>query len=636
MRQHLLPALLIVVLALTAASPAAAQDALRTSKDIVVEAIPAPRTAAPGGAVKLMYTIFNYEETDERVRLRIDEDGGWQVVDPAVAAQEFVVDALDVLEGELYVRASESAPTGQRQRIRLLVEVVRTPGLAVGQNYVSIVKRGSASPDAPSVEGSTTVGLSGIGGKADRATAFTMATTFARESSLTVAYERGLRDSFSSYRYEQDAARITGAVRHGGWGVSFGNAVSSPGHAVVGPSVRGVGASVRHLTGTLVTDLVVAQPTIIGGASAGHLIRGRAGFRTKPLTVALTASDFRRPAGGYTTLSTVQTTVLDADAQEQVTFAHLLSSTAFANRVQGAGLEAEFQPSSAHRAVVRAGNLWLSNTRGTQISARVAEASHTFSTPAATLSTRWRQTPPTLAGISIPGDELALDGSVRVRGGMRVVGSAYRNATETVVSQLLWRSAGASVGAGYANGARLVEARLNVRDVGHASTTVRRTITVHGGVPVGSLMFGGNVDVGQQHSTGERAFVGFYRGDVRWVGNAGTASFSVTHSDIAGVVRQRADVMTSLHLGGWELAGGGWATRGYAVGGRPGVWGTVGMPIGFDSLVTLGLDYAPATWTGEPSLRGLIAIRKSFSLPLPFAMQEAASRPERSRGDSGD
>jgi hypothetical protein len=73
-----------------------------------------------------------------------------------------------------------------------------------------------------------------------------------------------------------------------------------------------------------------------------------------------------------------------------------------------------------------------------------------------------------------------------------------------------------------------------------------------------------------------------------------------------------------VKVGALELAGGAWVTRGYAVGGRPGAWTSVGFPIGFDALLTVGIDYTPLTWTGDPSLRGMMTVRKRFSLPMPF------------------
>jgi hypothetical protein len=70
------------------------------------------------------------------------------------------------------------------------------------------------------------------------------------------------------------------------------------------------------------------------------VVRGRAGVRTPQLTLALSASDFGRPAGGYTTLSTLQTTVVDLDTEEQLEFERRLTASAASNRVQGLGVDA--------------------------------------------------------------------------------------------------------------------------------------------------------------------------------------------------------------------------------------------------------------------------------------------------------
>jgi hypothetical protein len=63
------------------------------------EIIPVPRAAAPGGVVKLMYTIFSYEDSDQRVRLRMDADSGWQLLDSEAADREILVEACTCKAG---------------------------------------------------------------------------------------------------------------------------------------------------------------------------------------------------------------------------------------------------------------------------------------------------------------------------------------------------------------------------------------------------------------------------------------------------------------------------------------------------------------------------------------------------------
>jgi hypothetical protein len=59
----------------------------------------------------------------------------------------------------------------------------------------------------------------------------------------------------------------------------------------------------------------------------------------------------------------------------------------------------------------------------------------------------------------------------------------------------------------------------------------------------------------------------------------------------------------------------------------PGAWTSIGLPVGFDSLLTLGGDYAPLTWIGEPTLRGTITVRKRFAIPVPFVRGTPLGRP---------
>jgi hypothetical protein len=85
-----------------------------SSKDMEAEVIPVPRAVAPGGVVKLMYSIFSYEDTDQRVRLRVDAGPGWRLLDPEIAEREILVEAWEIVEGELYVMAPEEAPALRR------------------------------------------------------------------------------------------------------------------------------------------------------------------------------------------------------------------------------------------------------------------------------------------------------------------------------------------------------------------------------------------------------------------------------------------------------------------------------------------------------------------------------------------
>jgi hypothetical protein len=593
-----------------------------SNNDFEVELTPVQRSAPPGGAVRLHFSIVNLQETDVRLRLRVVGGPGWKLVDPEVERREWFIQRLNWIQDEIDLALPNDAPVGERQLVRLLVEEVGGLSEIEARNYVSVSKRGGAKPGVPIVAGSSTFGLSqlGAGGldAAQRSRALTFSSKFGPKSNFSFSYDRGLEENLSNYRYEEAQTRITGNVRHAGWDASFGNYVAAQGNALTGPFVLGRGVSVKRPAGRLLTELVVSQPNTISGLAGGHLVRGRAGMRTPKLTVAIAASDFGRRAGGYTTTSSVQTTVLDSATQEELDFERRVTTSSASNRAQGLGLDTEFRPASAHRMSFRTGGLWLSNAAGDHMSAPVGEASYGLSTKWATLNTRWRDMPPTVTGISIQGDDLGLDGSLRVSRDLGVVVRGYRSSTDTVRRNLSSQSEGASLGVRFMRGTRRVEVRRNYGESRYSWTTIRRTVSVLGATPVGPFTVNGSADVGEQDTGLRVEHLALYRGDVTWVGSAGTASFSASHSQQGGVVQQRFDLLASLQFRGTEVAGGAWVTRGYASGGRPGAWTSVGVPVGFESMLLLGLDYSPLTWTDLPSLRGMVGVRKRFTFPVPF------------------
>jgi hypothetical protein len=168
-----------------------------------------------------------------------------------------------------------------------------------------------SKPGVPTISATSTLGFSrlGAGGydAAQRAGALSLSSKFGKQSSFSFSYDQGLRENLSNYRYEELRTRVTGSLRHAGWDIGFGNYVSSSGNALSGPAVNGRGVNIRRLSGRL-SDIVIAQPNTYSGAAGGHLVRGRVGIRTKSATLAFSASDFARPAGGYSTQPLVQTT----------------------------------------------------------------------------------------------------------------------------------------------------------------------------------------------------------------------------------------------------------------------------------------------------------------------------------------
>ena len=120
--------------------------AAKGSKDFLVALTPVTRAASPGGSAKLRYTVVSNEETDERVRLRVEAGSGWRLLDLEVLQQELLLEAWDKIEGEFDVVVSEEAQIGERQLVRLFVAVAGEPGEMEARGYVSVVKRGRIKP----------------------------------------------------------------------------------------------------------------------------------------------------------------------------------------------------------------------------------------------------------------------------------------------------------------------------------------------------------------------------------------------------------------------------------------------------------------------------------------------------------
>ena len=592
------------------------------AKRIEAELSLEPRAAAPGSAIKLLYMISSYEDEDERVRLSIEAAPGWRLLDPGNDKRELLLERWENIEGELYLVVPDEARVGDRQVVRLLVELVDEGGVVQAQDHATVSRRGGARPGVPVVAATATLGASRLGargmGPPQWLAGATASTRFGNGSLFSLFFDRGLRGMFSNFRFEEARTRISGSLRHRGWEVAFGNYLPSPGHTLAGPYVIGRGVSVSRSAGRVAADVVTAQPNTIGGEAGGHLLRGRAGLRTPRLSVGLNVSTFGRPVGGYTTLPSIQQRVVDADEQERLDIERRQTSNAASNRVAGLGLDADFRPVSSHRLRVRSGGLWLSNAQGARAGGAAAEASYEYSSKRADLNVRWRDTPPAVQGVSTFGDELAADGGVPLTRAVRVVGAAYRNSLDTAGSDVSSSGEGASLGVRLIRGSRRLEVRGNYRDTEFFTRTIRRTVSVAFSLTAGPLSVSANADLGSQSSERGPGRSAFYRGEVRWRQDDGSLALAATHSEAFSFRRDRIDLNASWKWRGFELAGGAWATRGYASGGPPGGWTSVGFPVGGGRSLIVALDYSAPTPTASPGLRAMVAIRQGITFAAPF------------------
>lgn len=602
------------------------------ASEVEVELYGSTRSAAPGGLVVLRYSINSYDDDDHRVRLHLHLPEGWTLLDREMEEREFFLESWEYVEGEARVAVPANARPGERHKIRVFGEVMGEPGGAAVFSWVQVTRRGGLQAGQVGLTGTASIVATNFaveeldgaryGGVLDLSGRLTGNTT------LALNYRQGPRESnLTNYRISQEVTRWSGTLRHPSWQVGFGNQVNSSGTVLTGPFVRGQGLSVRRTQGRVIGDLLVAQPTTFNSAPAGHVVRGSAGLSGRHGRVAASFSDFGRPVGGYST-TPIWPGDIDPDSLEWLERERKAVEKAPSNRVQGAGVDLEWRPGSAHRVQMRGGWLRLGNAAGDTISDPSAEAQYAFSHRGANFNARWRQMPQSLPGIHLPGNDVSLDGSLRVIGDWRLVGRAYRNSNHTLGNAFDSEGEGASLGVRWFRQGWRMDVRGSYREWSYGDQpTATRTVNASVGIPLGPLSFSAFANVGEQQRDTVRQPTQSYRSDLRWSGRVGTASWAASYFDRPNMVpRIRTDVLGSLKLGHWELAGGGWATRGWTRGGEPGFWTQIGVPVTHDLLLSVGMEYAPPDWGQSPQWLGSLGVRQKVTVPFPF-LRDGGARP---------
>lgn len=602
------------------------------TKDVEVELHGGTRTASPGGLLVLRYTLTSYTANDERVRFRLHLPAGWTLLDREVEAQEQLLEAWNWIRGEIRVAVGKDAHPGERHRVHVVAEVIGEPGGAAVFSFVQILRKGGLQAGQVGLTGTTTVQASNFavesfdgaryGGVAD------LSGTLARNTTLSLNYRQGPRESaLTNYRLAQEETRWSGNLRRPGWNLEFGNQISSIGQVLTGPSVQGRGIVLRRTQGPLIGDLIVAQPSTFNTAPAGHLLRGSVGLSGRSGRIALAISDFGRPVGGYST-APIYPEDIDPDSLEQLERERSAAERAPSNQVRSAGLDMELKHAKVHHFTLRGGYLRLSNGAGDTIQDPAVEAQYAFNHRRANLHLRWRQMPQSLKGISLPGSEASLNGSLRVVGEWQLTGRAYQNRRETLGNAFHSESEGASAGVRYFKQGWRLDLSGNFREWSYGQhPTTARTASLSLGVPLGPLNASGYAEHGEQRRDTLHGPSATYRGDLRWSGKAGSTSWSASYFEtLNSPPRLRTDLLGSLKLGDWELAGGAWATRGWKVGGDPGIWTQLGVPVTYDLLLSVGIEHAPPAYGQAPAWLGTVGIRKKVAFPLPFLRDGSVSR----------
>ena len=406
-----------------------------------------------------------------------------------------------------------------------------------------------------------------------------------------------MAENLTNYRYNFEDVKVTGTVRRGNLDATFGNIVFSSGTAITGPFVRGRGGNVHKSSGRFIFDLAITQPTTFTGDASGHLVRGRAGINKSFGSISVVASDYSRPSG-YTTLIP-PVTVLDPDEAERQEIERRLAAGATRNRVFGTGVEAEFRRQNLHRLTMRVGALHLANATGLNRTAPAGEIAYGYNGKAATFNARLRETPPSMQGVQIGGDERWVDGTVRIYRDLRFVAQGFTSAYDVTGSQYSSLSNGGSLGTRFTRNSVRLELRGNHRESSYDTKSVRRTVAMYVGMPVGPFSLNGNAELGDNETSRGRQPLSFYRADLRITRERGTASLGWTQISNGGLgVQQRIDALASIKMREYELSGGAWATRGYTAGGHSGVWTTAAVPTSLGLTVVAGIEYAPLTYMG--------------------------------------
>jgi hypothetical protein len=594
------------------------------TREVEVELYGTARTTAPGGLVTIRWSLNSYEDADQRVRLRLVLPPGWTTQEDDATGREWLLEGWESLEGEIRVTVPRDALPGERHAVRVLGEVVGEPGYAAVYSWVQVTRRGGLRAGQVGLTGTTSLHASNLeaeslegaryGGVVD------LSGRLSRHTTLTLNYRQGPREStLTNFRIAQEETRWSGNLRRPTWNFQFGNQVLSMGTVLTGPFVRGQGAQLRRTQGLLVGEITALQPASFSTAPAGHVLRGNLALSGARGRLGVAVSDFGRPAGGYSTAPRYPEDI-DPEVLERLERERRALAKAARNRVQGAGADAELNLAKVHRFTARAGVLRLSNARGDTVQDVSAEALYAFQHRRATMNLRWRQMPVSLAGIQLPGDEHAADATLRVVGEWRLAGRVYRTRNLTLGNDFHSEGEGASAGVRWFRSGWRLDVSGNVREWSWGETpTEARTVNASFGMPLGPLSLNAFASVGEQRRDTVRAPSASYNGSLRWNGRAGSFSWSASYFEtLSAPPRLRTDVLGSLRLGGWELAGGAWATRGLVRGGEPGLWTQLGAPVTPDLQLTLGVEHAPPAWGRPPQWLGTLGVRKKVAFAIPF------------------
>jgi hypothetical protein len=468
-----------------------------------------------------------------------------------------------------------------------------------------------------------------------------------RRTQMSVSFRRGPRQEIASlFQQVPSESRFRADIRHLRWTLAIGE-LSLPSGTLNGPAARGNGASFERRRGSVIAGVLAARPNAFGQTQAGRLIRIHAGLRNAFGTVSAIALDRMHPArssntSGFVGIATLGQVVSEASqihgagVERQLQPADLQSAVerlSASTRVRSAGLEADLRPGGVHRLLLRTGGLWLANASAQQSRGAAAEARYAFSAERAFIDTRIRHTPRSVAGVSIPGNEMMVNGSVSVTSSTRLLGRAYDRSTWVLGRPRATQADGGSAAVEYVRERMRFELGADYRQSRVVRTTVTRVGKAAMSVARGRLSVSGAAEIGEIDDGRRTRRTGAFRGDIAFTHQRGSLAIDASRDDYGdGVPRLNIGIAGAIKAGRFEWRAGGEKASGDLYGAGSRVWTGIVLPVARQLTVLAGVEHTrsyDAMLFGEPSLamegapkgtwRATFAVRRQVSIRVPSA-----------------
>jgi len=463
-----------------------------------------------------------------------------------------------------------------------------------------------------------------------------------RRTQVTISLVRGARQDISQlFKYPVVETRLRMDVRRPAWNISMGE-TSAQSSAITGPSIQGQGAAIRWHRSRFLGDAMVARPKRIGEIGGGHLVRANAGVRVPLGVVSATISDLVRPARRSTIsntsladLYTVSDVITEANSihgegtEKELTAdqVHEIAKALIqANRIQGAGVESTLNLSGAHQLTVKAGGLSVANADEFRSHGATGEARYRFTAERGSLTARARRTPRSVSGVTIPGNEMVVNGALKTTPSFNFDGRAFTQSSSTLGQRYPSEAHGGSFGMLWGKKAT-ADIRANYRTSHLVRTRVTRTITTEVTIPLGAVTIEGSGEFGDIKSGIQTARVKEYGAGLSTKGKNRTAFVNAGYQDSGLQQREvNVDAGASLMFGSWQWHGGVEFARGTFLGDYSRLWNGASLPLLRNLALVIGVERS--RWTTPPGVwvddlqndaspwRATFGLQRKLTMPL--------------------